>query len=273
MSQLQSDAETFIGQQRSEHTQKAYRYDLTRWFAFLAGRDITNEIVLDFKRNLLDTLSESSAARTFNTVRVYYRWIGADTPFNRIKGPRRIEGWVPKVPQDEHVEALLEQVAYYPRERAIVLLLMGGLRLEEVVNLNHADVTYEPSVKRYVAKVVGKGQKMRLVPLNNEASAALLEHGLSDADEPLFTVENGDRITRRQVQWILTKFSRAAGVNINPHALRHHYATRLVRGGVNLAVVQRVLGHSRPETTTVYLGLDLTDIATAATADPRDRME
>lgn len=162
-----------------------------------------------------------------------------------------------EINDDEHpVEAL--------RDRAMLELLYAtGMRVAELASLNVADV----DLSRGVARVTGKGNKQRVVPFGQEASAAVsawLERrpeliddtstdSALDARAALFVGSRGKRIDQRVIRRVVEKASQRTGdSSLSPHALRHSAATHMLEGGADLRVVQELLGHSSLQTTQIY---------------------
>ena len=270
----------FIEQQTSPNTRRAYRTDLTRWVAFLDGRHPTMDDVIQFKQGLEAALAPASARRVFAAVRSYYRWVGGENPFDRVKAPASVSNTTPKTPSNVAVDALLDAVDTSDlnglRHKAILTLLANGLRAQEVADLGEDDLYYEHEYGAFILRVVGKGRKERLVPATPEAVAAVQAFRIADQQRPatLLFDYDGSPLTYEQVRFAVDHWAKAAGlVGMHPHALRHHYATRLVRAGVNILHVQKLLGHARADTTQQYVGLDLADLVDAAKRDPRAQTE
>jgi len=134
------------------------------------------------------------------------------------------------------------------RDAAMVALMVYcGLRVEEVVNLNHGDIVITER-KGVVIIHSGKGDKSGRVPLAGEARRWVSEYLTLRGDESgaLFTVST------RQVERTVKEIGRQAGVKVTPHMLRHTCATRMVQNGQPLTVVQKVLRHSRLDVTARY---------------------
>lgn len=254
---LNPEMSRFIESQRTDNTRRAYRQDLVAWVRYLDGRTLDEDIIIEWRDSIG---SGATALRRYNTVRTFYRWSGMNpNPFERVKAPRRVSDWSPIVPDESKVDALLG-VCRTPKDRVIIALLNNGLRAQEVVDLKAEDYYYDERYRTHIMRVTGKGMKMRLVPANSQTVEALAAITL-----PI------KKLNIRKIYYVIERLSKEAGIEgLHPHALRHGYATRLIRAGVPVFSLQRLLGHARAETTGVYVNLDLSDLVLASQADPRN---
>jgi site-specific recombinase XerD len=261
----------FLDNQSSEKTSSTYKWALERWFAFLGENNTPDEqIALEFRKHLEETLSSRSAALVFNTIRVFYRFQGGYNPFERVKSPKRVVNATPKVPEDSTVDKMMD-LCDNPREKAVLSLLANGLRASEVRNLPNDALWWSEDYERWILRVVGKGNKERLVPLGDEAAEALKEWLTENiGGEWLIPALDGNKMTLRAVEYIVEKYTRKIGQEFRPHRLRHNYATRLVRAGVDPFALQRLMGHQNIASTSIYTSLDLGDIVKAAERDIRN---
>jgi integrase/recombinase XerD len=261
----------------------AYRRDLRRYLAYLRRRGETDPAAVDeavvaaYVESLkqartdegLPRYKESSIARALAAVRSFHRFcvdegLLASDPSEEIGGPRVPQG-IPKALSEAEVEALLDAVPgdgpRPRRDRAILeTLYAGGLRISELVGLDLGDVDlYDGQVR-----VLGKGNKERVVPLGRTARAALgdylttgrpeLERPARTAERGLFLNARGGRLTR-QGAWLIVRAAgdRAGlGGRLFPHVLRHSCATHMLDHGADIRVVQELLGHASLSTTQVY---------------------
>lgn len=269
---LPADAKDFCAQQTSLNTQKAYEQDLQVWFAFLGDREPSREIAIGYRKDVEGRYSPRTAARRFNTVRAFYRWVGAANVFEGVKAPRRLRNATPRVPDDRTVDRLLD-AASTPRDRAVLALLLNGLRASEVVALKPDDFVWSPEYGVHIIRVLGKGNKERLVPANSQTSqlvSAYQSISKRGSERLLSALQGNDGMTRRQVTEVLRRASKRAGIpEVNPHSLRHHFGTRVWRSSKNLLALQNLMGHESPVTTQVYVHMDLADVVAAVKTDPR----
>ena len=170
---------------------------------------------------------------------------------------------LPKSLTEDEVEALLmAPVVTDPlghRDRTMLEVLYAtGLRVSELVNLKHNQVNLNQGVLR----IIGKGNRERLIPLGEEAVRWLqqfvqgprAEILLERQTDFLFPTRRGDKMTRQAFWHIIKRYARKAGVQkeLSPHTLRHAFATHLLNHGADLRVVQMLLGHSDLSTTQIY---------------------
>jgi len=152
------------------------------------------------------------------------------------------------------------------------LMLNTGLRLAEITALNVGDVQ-----DRTALEVIGKGSKVREIPLNKEIrihiksylgwrSHYIMTYGLYRQEEPLFVSRLGNRLSKRAIQRDFTKWVKISGLegSFTPHSLRHTVATQLLNRGANLRVVQEFLGHADISTTQIYTHVSREQIQQAA---------
>ena len=278
------------------NTVAAYRRDLEGYLGFLAERgvlapdDVTRRDVDAFVASRRDAgLADSSVNRALSAVKGFHRFMvreGLATahPTATMRLPKTAER-LPDFISIERAAALLDQP--FPqtpageRDRAVLETLYGcGLRASELTGLNLRDLYLDEEFLR----VVGKGSKERLVPVGGTARAALSAYvggGARDAlaaharrqgaSEAVFLNARGGRLSRQTVHALCESYGRAVGIGgLHPHTLRHSFATHMLAGGVDLRVLQEILGHADISTTQVYTHLDRTQLReTYLAAHPR----
>jgi len=257
----------------SKNTLGAYRADLMTLGRSLAetGTSI-NEAeksdLLEFIAKRVESGAKPrSTARQLSSFRRFYRYImreglrGSD-PTADIEMPR-IGRSLPKSLSEDEVDALLgapntdEPLGH--RDRAMLELLYAtGLRVSELINLKQSQVNFNQGVLR----IVGKGDRERLIPLGEESQHWMrefidgprMEILLERQTDYLFPTRRGDRMTRQAFWHIIKRYAEKAGVRqkMSPHSLRHAFATHLLNRGADLRVVQMLLGHSDLSTTQIY---------------------
>jgi len=257
----------------SQNTLGAYRADLMTLGRGLAEHDKTIDEAN--KSDLLEFIAgrveggakPRSTARQLSSFRRFFRYIMREglresDPTADIEMPR-IGRTLPKTLSEDEVDALLnapntdEPLGH--RDRAMLELLYAtGLRVSELINLRQSQVNFNQGVLR----IVGKGDRERLIPLGEESQRWLkdfmdgprMEILLERQTDYLFPTRRGDRMTRQAFWHIIKRYAEKAGIRrkLSPHSLRHAFATHLLNRGADLRVVQLLLGHSDLSTTQIY---------------------
>ena len=258
----------------SPNTVAAYGCDVAELLAALdlAPRAIRTEDVERYLAERSGDLSKRSQARLLSALRSFFDWLilegeRPDNPCDRVDAPK-LGRYLPAVLSVEEVTAILESVDTASgdwralRDRAILELLYGcGLRVSEACGLLISQLYLQEGFVR----VVGKGDKERLVPLGEMAAEAFsryLEVRPSAAepacDDVAFLNKNGRPLSRVAVFNLVKQQALRAGVNkeISPHTFRHSFATHLIENGADLRVVQEMLGHESILTTEIYTHID-----------------
>ena len=255
----------------SENTLSAYRSDLYSYAGWLAStsRDLLQsrpEDVLGYLATLTGKSARTSARR-LSSLRRFFQYLAREgridhDPCARIAAPR-IGRPLPKSLTEEEVESLLNApdtaTAVGQRDRAMLEVLYAtGLRVSELVGLQLGQV----NLRQGVLRVIGKGNKERLVPLGEEASdwvEKFIRQGRAELlpgppVDTLFPSRRGRMMTRQTFWHAVKRHARRAGIGkaLSPHVLRHAFATHLLNHGADLRVVQMLLGHSDISTTQIY---------------------
>ena len=211
-------------------------------------------------------ISARSVARQLSAVKGFYRWLKregriAEDPALLIERPKTGRP-LPKTLTEEDVDALLRapdlDTPLGLRDRAMLEVLYAtGLRVTELVTLTQSQI----NPRQGLVRVIGKGDKERLVPLGEDALHWLVRYLrearpllLGNDQELLFPSQRGTCMTRQTFWHRIKQMATVAGVqkNLSPHTLRHAFATHLLNHGADLRVVQLLLGHSDLSTTQIY---------------------
>ncbi len=264
----------------SPATLRAYRREI-RTFIDFSGSELGLRMPLDVSPVAVRAylahlhskhLAPSSIARALASIRTYFRFLVAEntlvaSPAEAVPFPHGVQQ-TPEVADRYTIEELLEgfpDTAAGRRDRAAVeLLYAAGLRVGELVALDLADLNLD----RRLARIRGKGRKERLVPFGRPAATAIAAYlpsrkrwrrGIASEDDPLFVNQRGGRLSDRSIRRIIDEgVRRTADLNhLHPHALRHAFATHLLEAGMDLRVIQELLGHSSLATTQIYTKIDL----------------
>lgn len=262
-------------------TVKAYRGDLRSFFAFAATRDISAVdqvsplLVREWIASLRTAgLAHSSIARHLYALRSFWSFlldceVVTNDPLKRISIPKQKQS-IPATLSADELRLLLTAASQHRdpviarRDHAVVCTLaFTGMRRGELLGLGLDDVSLDGAV---VHVRHGKGGKSRLIPLADEAVAAIqqwLEMRPAGKAQTLFVTVRGNRIYPSRLQVIWRRVLGQSGVGrpgVTLHTLRHSFATLLLQNGANLFAIQKLLGHSRLDTTAFYLRMGDDDL-------------
>ena len=255
----------------SKNTLSAYRTDLRGLAKFIEPGLLIKVTQAEIQKYLAFLLAHgvksSSSARVLSTLRRFYRYqirencVSID-PCAQVRSPKQGRP-LPKAMSEQQVGDLLEapdvNSSLGLRDRAMLETLYAtGLRVSELVQMTLLEVNCSVGVVR----IVGKGNKERLVPLGEQAvdwvecyleqaRPDLLKQKVCDA---LFVTARGAGMSRQAFWYLIKKHALTAGINqeLSPHTLRHAFATHLINHGADLRSVQMLLGHSDLSTTQIY---------------------
>jgi len=261
------------------------RNEMENYFKYLRGearsacsQEISILMIRDWLRWLHDkpvsnrTLARKSAA--LNSFFKYLKLTGAveKNPMDKIKRPK-FEKKLPHYFTEEEMITLLripdQGSIFGVRNRAILeLLYSSGLRISELAQLRLDDI----DLKRGMVRVIGKGNKKRIVPVGKEAIQAIRDYlpvreklKQEYSSDRLFFTKSGRDFTDFQLYTILNKYFRlvAEQKGYSPHTLRHSFATHMLNRGADLRAVQEMLGHANLSTTATYTHVTLKDVKKA----------
>ena len=264
----------------SKNTVDGYCRDIKKLNNFFNGNDDKKKIedvnYQDFQ-NYLSYLNDlkinaRSQSRVISSMRSFFKFlilekIIKENPTELLENPKTGKK-LPEFLTIEEIELLVNQIDRSKKEGernlAIIEVLYGcGLRVTELIELKISEIYWEEGFVR----IIGKGNKERLVPLGKIASKHLkiylneirVHQKVKDLFvDHVFINKNGSKISRVMIFKIVKKLTEKSGIqkNISPHSLRHSFATHLVEGGADLRSVQEMLGHQSITTTEVYTHLD-----------------
>ena len=262
----------------ADNTLYAYRRDIDRYASLLASQetdrlaDISQREVASLLQLLAEFgLEASSVARNLTAIRMFHRFLLDEglmelDPTEHISPPKANRK-LPHALSISEIERLLEgpdlDTPLGIRDRALLEMMYGaGLRVSEVLALEISNLMFELGVVR----VIGKGNRERIVPIGNQAMqwenryTDEVRHDLATpgSDRKCFLNFRGQPLSRMGVWKLLRGFVLKAkiGGKVSPHTLRHSFATHLLEGGADLRAVQEMLGHADISTTQIYTHVD-----------------
>ena len=262
------------------NTVASYGSDLRALLEFCEQQDLDDWRALDSQHVRLFAarahaggLAPRSVQRRLSAVRSFCNYLIREraltnNPANEIRAPK-VKPHLPETLDVDQIQRLIEIPTDTPlakRDRAIMeLFYSSGLRLTELTSLDTAQLDLADSTVR----VLGKGDKTRIVPVGRHARtalrawlqdrAALVKPGVT----ALFVGQGGQRLTARAVQLRISYWARRQGLQVGayPHLFRHSFATHLLESSQDLRGVQEMLGHANISTTQVYTHLDFQHLA------------
>ncbi len=281
---------TYLGTERccSSKTVEAYERDVRQFCAFLtfhrggapdvaAMADLAaSDYRAFFAKRRQDGVGSRSLARSLSSLRSLMRFLekrglANAAPVSHMRTASHARS-LPKPMSIAHARSLVDeahmlgpsaatQAWVEARDVAVLMLLYGcGLRISEALGLNGRDV---PKSADETLRIVGKGNKSRLVPLLPAVVEAIARYRslcpyLTAGEQPLFLGVRGRRLSARVIQLTVARMRAVLGLpdNASPHALRHSFATHLLGAGGDLRSIQELLGHASLSTTQMYTDVD-----------------
>jgi len=256
----------------SKNTLTAYRNDIqtfSNWYKGNSLLEVERVDLLDYlAHRLKQGFSSRSTARSLSSLRAFYSHLTVrhnlrEDPTSRVESPK-LGRSLPKTLSEEEVERLIQAPDVYDdiglRDRAMLELIYAcGLRVSELISLDILNI----NLRQGVIRVIGKGEKERLVPMGEEALHWIERYinksrpNFIKADNKItevFLSKRGKAMTRQTFWYRLKEYAQLASINkeLSPHTLRHAFATHLINHGADLRTVQLLLGHSSLSTTQIY---------------------
>ncbi len=270
----------------SENTIKSYQQDISLFEDFLLKheldfRNISRDDIRLFMQERLNHKTyrgkkenPRSVRRRISALRKYYSFLYdkkmvSSNPFLLIVTPKKHDK-LPEVLYESQIEELFENNKkrtdiLASRDQALLeLMYSSGLRCSEVVNLKLHDIEFS---SRYM-RIVGKGNKERIVPFSLEAKKSMMEYAKNlrgtlliennkKKSEYFFLNSKGEQLTTRGLEYILKEIVKKTGLllgfDLHPHVLRHSFATHLLNNGADLRMIQELMGHESINTTSIYM--------------------
>ncbi|HPE39659.1 MAG TPA: site-specific tyrosine recombinase XerD [Bacteroidales bacterium] len=273
----------------SPRTVDAYMSDLKKWIQFLypnkdqikwtdssVDQVIVKAKLEDFQHYLTILYKEGikarSQARAISSLKAFYKFLTwnkkvKEDPTTLLESPK-VGRKLPDVLSIPEIEQMISAIdlslSEGHRNKAIIELMYGcGLRVSETVNLKLSQLYFRD---QYI-KVIGKGDKERLIPIGKAAQNAIIlyingkradQKPKKGMEDYLFLNRRGSKLTREMIYIMIQQTASKSGIikRISPHTLRHSFATHLIEGGADLRAVQELLGHESITTTEIYTHLD-----------------
>lgn len=270
----------------SAKTVAAYGHDLSKFVEFLKSRHInkvgslTEILIEQFLSSVAKGESPANFSRKLYAIKGLCAYLERNNLLSlniTIKAPRNHKRNISYLTAEE-AKRLLEAVKnshlpyFAPRDTAIISLLLNtGIRVSELTNLKVGDFDYIFGSSSYI-KIKRKGGDEARIPVGPQIAQNIkkyLSKRNSNSDEPLFLSRKGSQIRQNTVYCLVRSYLEHAGIKkqkMGPHTLRHTVGTMLRAKGVDLVVIQKLLGHKKLETTGIYMHVEPKDLENAVTA-------
>jgi integrase/recombinase XerD len=267
----------------ADNTVQNYKLDILKLANYISEYNATltpelvdEEILQGFIYSISKVVNERSQARLISGLKSFFDYLIFENyrktnPLELIESPR-LGRKLPDTLSTDEIDQLVEAIDLSHlqghRNKAIIETLYGcGLRVSELVELKISDLFFEEGF----IKVIGKGNKERLVPINRytqkfigiyKEESRIHMNQQSEFKDVLFLNRRGAQLTRAMIFTIVKQLAKKINLqkNISPHTFRHSFATHLLENGANLKVIQQMLGHESITTTEIYMHLDKTHL-------------
>ncbi len=274
LKQIENFTLSLKGRNLSSHTLRAYETDLEAFAAYMSLRNFLSikDFTLKNIRNYLlyedkKEVSRTTMLRKISSLRSFARFLANRglikiNPFTLFSAPKRDKKLPSFLTEEEAANLMESEIShrFHYRNKAILeLVYSSGLRRSETIGLNIGDINYSEGL----VKVLGKGNKERIVPVTDIALDALSNYlatrPQAAPEEPLFLGSKGGRLSGEGLAQVIKKSAIAGYVarKVTPHSLRHSFATHLLNNGCDLKSLQEMLGHKSLSATQVYTHVSL----------------
>ena len=255
----------------SKNTINSYENDLNKFEEYYKNKDLLKIISKDIEKYIqtLSDLAPTTVSHNISSLKTFYSYFLkqgriSNNPTDGIKSPK-LGIHLPTYLTIDEVNKLLDievTDAFSSRNKAILELMYAtGLRISEVISLEFKNIDYDECIIR----VMGKGSKERIVPVNDYAIKYLKEYidnyrpelVKNEINNYIFLNNHGRMLTRQGIFKMIKNYAALKNIKktIGPHTLRHTFATHLLENGADLRVIQELLGHSDISTTQIYTHL------------------
>lgn len=241
--------EKFIYLNHSDNTKNAYIYHIRKFLNSISDKQIIHCNAKDFQNYLrhYNFTSVSNQNQVISSIKFLYTH-GLNKKYGKVNFERpRKEHKLPKVINKTHLLSCIESIPNIKHKSMLSIAFSIGLRRSEIINLKISDID---SSRMVVNVIGGKGNKDRVLPLSDKMlSLFRVYYSMYKPKEYLFNGSSSLQYSASSLNKLVKKY---IGSEYSIHALRHSFATNLMDSGVNLRIIQRMLGHSKSSTTEIY---------------------
>ena len=232
----------------SKETIKSYLIHVKKYLEFIGDVEANPENVKKFVLKKLEKNEPSSVSHSIFAIEYFFRNV-----LNQkvcIPKPKRNKK-IPEILTKEEIKKMINCINNIKHKLILKVLYGCGLRVSEIVNLKKENVNFE---EKLIHIELAKGKKDRFVKVPDSIAEELKAYIKLNSDEILFPSNRGGKLTKKTIAKIVENAGRKAGIkkDVYPHLLRHSFATHLLESGIDLRIIQKLLGHSDIKTTQIY---------------------
>lgn len=233
----------------SDKTIKSYLFSVNKLLKYSNGNYLDENLVKDYVIKMLEKQNPSSVRKDLFAIKFFFKCV-----FGKgleIKNPKKNKS-LPVILSIEEVKKLIDSTSNIKHKLILKLLYGCGLRNSEVISLKIKDINFNENL---IHIKLGKGRKDRFVTIPNSVKEELKGYSKLTNSDILFVSQRGGKLSGKTIQLILKNSAKKANIKrrVYPHLLRHSFATHLLEQGIDLKIIQKLLGHSDIKTTQIYL--------------------
>jgi integrase/recombinase XerD len=235
----------------SRRTMKAYSRFVWNFLEYSGGRELNEDTIKDFVQRKIAVQDPSTVSTNISALKFFFLNV-LGKPLD-ISYPKRNKP-IPEVLSLEEVKGLIDTIQN-PKHKLLVKLMYGcGLRVSEVIGLRKQDFDFQEGL---VHIRLSKGRKDRFAKIPDSMKSDLEAYSRMTDGDLFFLSGRGGKLSTKSVQLIVQNSAKKAGIrkDVHPHTLRHSFATHLLEQGIDLRIIQKLLGHSDIKTTQIYLSV------------------
>jgi site-specific recombinase XerD len=235
----------------SGKTVKSYFFSVSKFLEYAENKKLDENAVKNYVQSLIKRKNPSTVSSNISAIEFFFAKVLREKL--KLAHPKRNKT-IPEILSVDEIRKLINIVNNIKHKLILRLLYGCGLRVSELVNLRKEDFNFSEGL---IHIKLGKGRKDRFVNIPNSIKEELESYYKLNNSEYFFESNRKGKLTTATIQKIVKNSARKAGIkkNVHPHTLRHSFATHLLESGVDLRIIQKLLGHSDIKTTQVYLSV------------------